>query len=99
MIRLSRRCSAWQVTKNVIADDRHSMTCGKRVEPRSRSTSTVTTGFVVSDRGKYEEQLTTLFPTPLEIVNVWLARAGLFRDFVRYVVISPWSGRELAEVQ
>lgn len=63
----------------------------------SRVTST--TGFVVSDRGKYEEQLTTLFPLPQDIVNVWLARARNFHDFVRYVVISPWSGRELAEVQ
>jgi len=63
----------------------------------SRVTST--TGFVVSDRGKYEEQLTTPSPTPLEIVNVWLVRANLFRDFVRFVVISPWSGRGLAEVQ
>jgi len=63
----------------------------------SRITSTQ--GFVVSDRAKYQEQLTTLYPTPLEIVNVWLARARLFSDYVRFVVVSPWSGRELAAAQ
>jgi len=63
----------------------------------SRITST--RGLIVSDRSKAEEVLVTAFPTPMDIVNVWLARTRSFPEFVRYVVISPWSGRELATAQ
>lgn len=63
----------------------------------SRVTST--RGFIVSDRRKAEEVLVTPFPTPADIVNVWLARTRSFPEFVRNVVISPWSGRELATIQ
>lgn len=63
----------------------------------SRITST--RGFVISDRRKAEDVLVTQYPTPADIVNVWLSRTRNFPESVRSVVISPWSGRELATVQ
>lgn len=63
----------------------------------SRVTST--RGFVISDRRMVDDVLRTAFPTPTEIVNVWLARTRNFPESVRNVVISPWSGRELATTQ
>ncbi|MFO0972120.1 MAG: prepilin-type N-terminal cleavage/methylation domain-containing protein [Phycisphaerae bacterium] len=60
---------------------------------------TSTRGFILSDRAKYEEVLATANPTPFDIVNVWLARARLYDRHVRRVLLSSWSGRELAVVQ
>lgn len=52
-------------------------------------------GFILSDRAKFEEVLATQFPLPLDVVNVWLARTRFYEPFVRRLVLSTWSGREL----
>ncbi len=65
----------------------------------SDSRVTSTRGFIISDRSKAADVLVTPYPTPADIVNVWLARTRNFPESVRTVVISPWSGRELATVQ